>query len=684
MPTDTPLSALKGIGPARRGILEGLGIRTARDLIFYFPRAHLDRSKFTPVAGLTEGEHTIRARVKSLRVPPFRRRVPFAEAVLDDGTGTVRAMWFGRHDVKKRLTPGLELLVSGRVAMGAGKHPGLRFQNPDFEELDGEAEGIATGGIIPVYPVMPGLGQNTLRRAIRQAVELEADRLTEYLPSPPAGLPLPQAVRDIHFPANRESLDPARARFVYEEFYLYELGMALRRQAATREASGSGIVVTPEIDRRIRARLPFRLTGAQERAFGEIRADLASGRPMNRLLQGDVGSGKTAVAFAAMLAAVAADGQAAILAPTETLAEQHYRTIAGWLSGSKVLCLLLTGSLSAAARRQALAALADGRAGIAVGTHALIEPDVAFRSLRLAVVDEQHRFGVLQRAALAAKGERPHVLVMTATPIPRTLALTAFGDLDVSTLDELPPGRTPVTTQVVDAARMEPVWDAVRREVAAGRQAFLVYPLVDASDRVAAKSAMEMHARLSADIFPDLRVGLLHGRMKSDEKNDAMAAFRAARTHILVSTVVIEVGVDVPNATVMIVGNAERFGLAQLHQLRGRIGRSTHASFCFLAAADPSGDARKRLRILEETQDGFRIAEEDLRLRGPGEFLGARQSGAIEFHLADLVRDVAVLVAARDAAFALVREDPGLKRHPLLRKELRARIGAKIGLADVL
>ncbi|KAF0243631.1 MAG: ATP-dependent DNA helicase [Planctomycetota bacterium] len=677
------LDLLKGIGAPRIEALRAAGFSTLRDLLFYLPKGHLDRATVTPIAQLAEGEHTIRAKVRTLTVPRFRRRVAIAQAVLEDDSGKVGALWFGRYDVKKRLAPGVELLLSGRV--GHAKKGGLQFHNPDFEEIGGEAEGIATGGIIPVYPPIPGVGQNTLRRAMKQALEVSAGVVKEYLPPDAAkGTALPQALHDIHFAADTATLSRALPRWIFEEFFLYELAMALRRRAATRERGAGKIDVPPDVDRRIRARLPFSLTAAQERAVSEIRADLASGRPMNRLLQGDVGSGKTAVAFATMLAAVAAGGQAALLVPTETLAEQHCRTIDGWLKGSRTECVLLSGSLKAAARREALSQLADGSAHIAVGTHALIQPDVAFSNLFLAVVDEQHRFGVLQRAALAAKGERPHVLVMTATPIPRTLAITAFGDLDVTTLDELPPGRTPVTTRVVAAADLQPVWEDVRREIAAGRQAFLVYPLVDASDRIAAKSAIEMHEHLARDVFPDLAVGLLHGRLKTEEKVAAMDAFRANRTKILVSTVVIEVGVDVPNATVMIVGNAERFGLATLHQLRGRIGRSTHASTCILAAGDAGGDAMKRLRILEETQDGFRIAEEDLRMRGPGEFLGARQSGAPEFHLADLVRDAGVLVQARDSAFDLISRDPDLRRHPDLRKHLLARLGAKMGLAEIL
>ncbi|MCC6737921.1 MAG: ATP-dependent DNA helicase RecG [Planctomycetia bacterium] len=668
----------------QREALHAAGLGTPRAMLFWLPKGHLDRSTAMPVAQLAEGEHTIRARVRSLTVPRFRRRVPIAQAVLEDDTGKVGAVWFGRYDVKARLKPGVELLVSGRVGMGKGKKPGLQFHNPDFEEIGGEAEGLCTGGVIPVYPAVKGVGPNSLRRAVKEALELEGAKVAEYLPDAARpGPPLPGALRDLHFPADSAALAAVLPRWIFEEFFLYELAMALRRRAAVREGGGR-IEVPPDVDRRIRARLPFALTAAQERAVAEIRADLASGRPMNRLLQGDVGSGKTAVAFATMLAAVAAGGQAALLVPTETLAEQHFRTLSGWLKGSRTECVLLTGSLKAAARREALARLADGSAHVAVGTHALIEPDVAFRRLLVAVVDEQHRFGVLQRAALAAKGDRPHVLVMTATPIPRTLALTAFGDLDVTTLDELPPGRTPVVTCVLPADALQPVWDDVRREVAAGRQAFLVYPLVDASDRIAAKSAIEMHEHLSRDVFPDLAVGLLHGRMKADEKAAAMDAFRASRTHVLVSTVVIEVGVDVPNATVMIIGNAERFGLATLHQLRGRIGRSKHASKCWLAAGDAGGDALKRLRVLEETQDGFRIAEEDLRMRGPGEFLGARQSGAPEFHLADLARDADVLVKAREAAFGLVKADPDLKKHPRLRKEIATRLGERMGLGGIL
>ncbi len=673
---------LKGLGAPRIEALRAAGFTTLRALLFHLPKGHLDRATVTPIAQLAEGEHTVRAKVRSLTVPRFRRRVAIAQAVLGDETGKVGAVWFGRYDVKKRLAPGVELLVSGRV--GHGKKGGLQFHNPDFEEIGGEAEGIATGGIIPVYPPIPGVGPNSLRRAMRQALEIAGEKVTEYLPEGAETAPLPGALADVHFPPDTAALERTRSRWIFEEFFLYELAMALRRRAATRLGGAGRIEAPPDVDRRIRARLPFALTAAQERAVTEIHADLASGRPMNRLLQGDVGSGKTAVAFATMLAAVAAGGQAALLVPTETLAEQHFRTISGWLKGSRTECVLLTGSLKAAARREALEHLGDGTAHLAIGTHALIEPDVAFRRLLVAVVDEQHRFGVLQRAALAAKGDRPHVLVMTATPIPRTLAITAFGDLDVTTLDELPPGRTPVATRVVAASDLDPVWHTVRLEVAAGRQAFLVYPLVDASDRVAAKSAIEMHGHLSREVFPDLAVGLLHGRMKSEEKASAMLAFRANRTQVLVSTVVIEVGVDVPNATVMIVGNAERFGLATLHQLRGRIGRSSHPSKCFLAAGEAGGDALKRLRILEETQDGFRIAEEDLRLRGPGEFLGARQSGAPEFHLADLCRDAEVLSRARDAAFALVREDPELKRHPLLKREILVRLGDRMGLVDIL
>jgi ATP-dependent DNA helicase RecG len=677
------LQGLPGIGPARREALAAQGIRDGRDLAFFLPCRHLDRSAFTPVGSIAEGEFSVRATVKALRIPRFRRRVPFAEATLTDGTGEVRAMWFGRHDVKKRLANGVELFVSGRVSMRAGKRPGLCFRNPDFEEANGALEGVATGAIIAVYPPVAGVGQNTLRRAVRACVDALGP-VAEYLPpGAPGTTPPLEALRAIHAPADAAALAAATRRFVYEEFFLYELAMAARRRAATR-AGGASIPVSPEVDRRIRARLPFALTRAQDRAVAEIRSDLASGRPMNRLLQGDVGSGKTAVAFATMLAAVACGGQAALLAPTETLAEQHHRTIARWLSGSGTRCLLLTGRLRAEARRQTLDALARGRAHLAVGTHALLEPDVAFHRLRLAVVDEQHRFGVLQRASLAAKGDRPHVLVMTATPIPRTLALTAFGDLDVSTLDELPPGRAPLRTRVLDAREMAEAWEAIREEVRAGRQAYVVYPLVDASDRVAAKSAMEAHARLSGEVFPDLEVALLHGRMKSGEKEDAMAAFRAGTTHVLVSTVVIEVGVDVPNATVMVVGNAERFGLAQLHQLRGRIGRSAHPSRCFLAAADPSSEALRRLRVLEETQDGFRIAEEDLRMRGPGEFLGTRQSGAPEFHVADLARDAAVLTRARDDAFGLVGSDPDLSGHPNLRAELLRRLGRRMSLAEIL
>jgi ATP-dependent DNA helicase RecG len=545
------------------------------------------------------------------------------------------------------------------------------------------------GRIVPVYGLTEGLPQRPMRVLLHTAVELAAAEAPEPLPEAvrlrhelPAAA---EAYRAIHFPETAEDAEAARRRFVFEDFLLLQVGLALRRR---REALRPGHVIAPpgRLVERLLAALPFALTAAQRRVWEEIRADLARPAPMNRLLQGDVGSGKTIVAVMALLTAVEAGFQAALMAPTEILAEQHLGTVRALLEPLGVPVALLTAGQKGKVREAALAAVQGGAAPVALGTHALIEEGVAFRRLGLAVVDEQHRFGVLQRASLRAKGQHPDVLVMTATPIPRSLALTLYGDLDVSVLDELPPGRQRITTAWRTEPKRREIYEFIRGELAAGRQAYVVYPLVEESETADLKAATAMAGRLSTEVFPEFRVGLIHGRMGIEAKDTVMRAFKAGEIHVLAATTVIEVGIDVPNATVMLVEHAERFGLAQLHQLRGRVGRGSGRSYCILlASAHPSDEGRQRLEAMVETQDGFRIAEADLQIRGPGEFFGTRQAGLPEFRAANLLTDGRLLETARQEALSLIAEDPGLRRpaHRVLREALVARWQDGLDLSSV-
>ena len=566
----------------------------------------------------------------------------------------------------------------------------LQLNHPEFEivEDDGE-EQLHTGRLVPVYPLTDGLGQRTLRSLIHRVVEEFADAVADSLP--PALrrrlglLPLTEALKGIHFPENPAQADAARRRLAFDDLFILQLGLALRRR---RDATAPGIRMGPPgpLVARLRALLPYRLTRAQERVWDEIQKDLGKGRPMNRLLQGDVGSGKTVVALLTVLTAVEAGYQAALMAPTEILAEQHSLTLGPLLTPLGVRSGLLTAGLKATERAALLGRIRTGEVDVVMGTHALIEEAVEFSRLGLAVIDEQHRFGVLQRAKLRGKGVNPHVLVMTATPIPRTLALTWYGDLDLSVIDEMPPGRQPVVTASRTEAKRPQIYDFLRTELQAGRQIYVVCPLVEESEAKDLRAATELAERLRTDVFPDVRVGLLHGRLRLDEKEAVMRAFKAGEIRILVSTTVIEVGIDVPNASVMLVEHAERFGLAQLHQLRGRIGRGPWKSYCILMAGRSlTPEAERRLEALCESQDGFFIAEVDLSLRGPGEFFGTRQSGLPEFRFANLLRDGRLLEQARREAMALVAADPRLARpeHRLLREGLLARWQGRLDLASI-
>jgi ATP-dependent DNA helicase RecG len=564
------------------------------------------------------------------------------------------------------------------------------MQHPDFEIVEeGEDETLHTGRLVPIYRLTEGLPQRWLRSLLWRVVGEHAAKVPEILPDAVRRrrevIPLPQAVRAIHFPQTDEELSAARRRLVFDDFLLLQLGLAIRRQ---REGRARGIAIEPAGDLvgRLRRTLPFRLTAAQERVWGEIRRDLAEPYAMNRLLQGDVGSGKTIVAAMAILTAVEAGYQAALMAPTEILAEQHLMTLRQLLPPLGVPVALLTSAIKGREREALLDGVASGGIPCLVGTHALIQEGVEFHRLGLAVADEQHRFGVVQRAMLRRKGDNPHVLVMTATPIPRTLALTLYGDLDVSVIDEMPPGRQPIVTVSRAEGKRAQIYAFLRQQIKEGRQGYVVCPLVEESEATDLKAATLMAERLQKEVFPDLRVGLLHGRMGLVEKEAAMMAFKAGEIHILVSTTVIEVGIDVPNASVMLVEHAERFGLTQLHQLRGRVGRGSWKSYCILLESGRlSDEARRRLEAMTQTNDGFRIAEVDLELRGPGDFFGTRQSGLPEFRVADLLRDGRVLEEARQEAFALVAADPDLAQpeHRGLRAALLARWRGKLDLASV-
>jgi ATP-dependent DNA helicase RecG len=684
----TALQYLKGVGPERAKLLARKGLTTVEDALFFLPIRHEDRTRLTPLRAIQVGQIvTCTGTVAGISPPPpGRARAPLV-LLLRDASGYGTATLFGRGWLTRVLQRGQRLILHGKGARFKDKVT-LQVQDWELVESDDD-EPIHAGALVPVYSSTEGLPQRTLRALQWRLVEAHAGDLAETLPDAlrrRRELPsLVEAVRGAHFPPSEAQLQTARRRLAYEDFLLLQLGLAILRARTTR---ARGIAMSPPgaLAARLRAALPWTLTGAQERVWGEIRGDMAAPYPMHRLLQGDVGSGKTIVAALAVLTAVEAGYQAAVMAPTEILAEQHFMTLSSLLEPLGVPVTLLTSALRARERSTRRAALAAGEVGCAIGTHALVQERVEFRRLGLVVVDEQHRFGVAQRAQLKAKGEHPDVLVMTATPIPRTLALTVYGDLDVSVLDELPPGRRPVVTVARTESRRPQIYAFLREQVAAGRQIYVVYPLIEESEAIDLKAATDMAGHLQKDVFPDLVVGLLHGRLAFEDKDAIMKRFKAGEIHVLVSTTVIEVGIDVPNASVMLIEHAERFGLSQLHQLRGRVGRGSWKSYCILLTAGKLGeDAERRLQALVETNDGFKIAEVDLQLRGPGEFFGTRQSGLPEFRVADLLRDVALLEEARRDALAIVAADPELRapEHRGLRHALLARWRGKLALASV-
>jgi len=658
---DSPVTALQGVGPQQAKRLAKLGIHTIRDMLYLFPRRYDDYSQLKPINRIEYDEEvTIIAQVWDAGARETRGGGSLFKATLSDGTGFIEATWFNQSYLADRIKRGQQIAISGRVDEYLGC---LCFNSPEWEPL--EQELLHTARIVPVYPLTGGIHARWLRRLMKRTVDYWSKRLPDHLPvsvrQETGLLDLEMAIVQIHFPDNMEALEQARYRLAFDELFVLQIGL-LRQRHQWRSAPGRPLPVDDATLRDFIRGLPFEPTHAQQRALRQIVADLRSDQPMNRLLQGDVGSGKTVVAAAAMALTVAANAQAALMAPTEILAEQHYQTISRLLEqmpGPSPTVRLLTGSVTGREREEIYTGLADGSVDVVVGTHALIQEGVQFKEMALAVIDEQHRFGVRQRAVLRQKGYNPHLLVMTATPIPRSLELTLWGHLDVSTIDEMPPGRKPVVTRLILPTERERAYIFVRNQIEKGRQAFIICPLVEESEKVEAKAAVEEHKRLQKHIFPDLRMGLLHGRMKGEEKEATMTRFAQGELDILVATSVVEVGIDVPNATVMLVEGADRFGLAQLHQFRGRVGRGKHASYCLLVSDSSSPEAQERLQAIEATNDGFALAQKDLELRGPGEFLGTRQSGFPDLKLAS-VTDLRLIEAAREAARRFFETDPEL------------------------
>ncbi len=663
---------VKGVGPARAQVLETKGLSTVEDLLAYTPFRYEDRSNVKTIAQLAPGEMaTVVAQVVSAKASRFQRRdLGLFEARFEDGSGQpLLGKWFHGSYLAGVLEEGRRIALYGKVELDTYTAE-LLMLHPEFELLpedDSSDASLHLGRVVPIYEAAGRITARVFRTLVHRVLET----------LPPLADPLPASIRDrlklperwdairrAHFPEERDEIhvlnefrSPAQWRLIFDEFFWLECGLAIKR-ARARKQDGIAFALTAEVRERIKRMLPFKPTAAQKRVLGEIARDMAEPHPMHRMLQGDVGCGKTLVAAEAAIIAIENGCQVAVLAPTEILAAQHYYYFKNLFRELGYTVVLITGSLGAREKSELKKRLSEGLAQVAIGTHALIEEDVNFQRLGLAVIDEQHRFGVMQRLKLHRKGQRPDVLVMTATPIPRTLALTVYGDLDVSVIDELPPGRRPILTKHVTEDQVELVYSFLKRETDQGRQAYVAYPVIEESETQSLKAAEKMFRHLSKTVFPDVRVGLLHGRLPTEEKEAVMESFQRGETQILVSTTVIEVGVDVPNATVMVIEQAERFGLAQLHQLRGRVGRGAHQSYCVLVTGKLGDAGRERIRTMVESSDGFQIAEMDLKLRGPGEFFGTKQSGLPALRIANLIRDHEILEIARGEAQQFVQHAP--------------------------
>ncbi|OGC39360.1 ATP-dependent DNA helicase RecG [candidate division WOR-3 bacterium RBG_13_43_14] len=661
MNLDSSVQYIKGIGPKRAFLLKKIDVNQVKDLVFLVPRRYVDYTKIVKIGELRiNDEATVTGTIRTVEKHRTRTSGSIIRLLLDDGSGTIGIKWFNRPDLNKKFNAGQQLLISGKVTF----YHGRQFVNPLYEILtNNDQQGQSHFNIIPIYPLTEGLGIWEIRRAVRRALEDCDQEIQETIPDSilvrhrlPA---LKAALWNVHFPESLDQAELARQRLVFDEFFYFELVLAIRRSQSQKN-DGISMREKGTLTKEYLRYLPFQLTHGQLRAIEDIVADMAKPSPMNRLLQGDVGSGKTVIAIYAMLVALENRYQAALMAPTEILAEQHYLVISELLGRLGIAPVLLTSSIPASERNININNIAQGKVNFVIGTHALIEERIMFKNLGLAVVDEQHRFGVMQRAAIVNKGINPDFLVMSATPIPRTLALTLYGDLDITTLREKPPCRTKVYTKIVKTGERNDILGFIRQELKKGRQAFVICPVIEKTEKMMLKSVNEAYKEI-ADHFPEFSIDLVHGRVASDKKADIMNRFRKGDINILVATTVIEVGVDIPNATMMLIEHPERFGLAQLHQLRGRIGRGSERSYCFLFLDRfIASETYERISYFEKTDDGFMLAQKDMKLRGPGEILGKKQHGLPDIKIGDLELDQKLLFMARDDAFQIITNDPDL------------------------
>ncbi len=692
---DQNIQFLKGVGPKRAAIFSKIGIFTLRDLLTYFPREYEDRRKPVPIASIKGKERiSVKGKVLLSEEKKLSMRLSAFKVKITDGTGTLNGVFFRKVNpyqkfdifatLKKYFVPGAEVYLSGMCEYNFGYR---ELSVDEYEVVSKDKPLIHFGRIVPLYPLTEGIGQKWMREFFAKNINIYSDEWPEILPEGSKykrGISAAEALREIHFPEDLNTAELARRRLAFDEFFLIETALNIARARDKKIIKNRRYELKRNLLTPFREKLNFEFTQAQKKVINEIFDDLKKEEPMKRLLMGDVGSGKTVVALSAMLFAIENGCQSVIIAPTEILAEQHYLTISNILEGLPVNAVLLSGKITAkkSAKEKTLSDIASGAANIIIGTHAILEKNVAFKNLALIVIDEQHRFGVIQRALLQEKSEHPDVLVMTATPIPRTLALTVYGDMDVSIIDKLPPGRQPIETLYLGP---EGAYDVVKKEIKKGNKAYIVYPLVEESDKVELKAAVKEAENLSKAVFKDFKVGLLHGQMKTDEREKTMLDFRSGRFDVLIATTVIEVGIDIKDATVMVIEHAERFGLATLHQLRGRIGRSSKKSFCVLVGDPKSEQSRERIKAMLETQDGFRIAEKDLELRGPGEFFGTAQSGILEFKAGNIVTDSKLIEESKDLAKEVTAKDPGLNlsQHKMLKKEVARAYGKTFGLFKI-
>lgn len=667
-PWQTAVQYIKGVGPKRAFLFSKLTVHTLEDLLYFLPFRYEDRTEIKKIVHLEpEKIETVLGEVMAVSLTESpRRRMKIVNLAVSDASGILHVKWFNQHYLKDVFKKGDRIMLSGRVKGNPYRGHALEMENPVYERVDEDEPHLDMDRIVPIYHETKGLTSKQIRSLMKQVLERYASQIPEMLPCRLIEryrlISLQEAICQIHFPEKETDFNllnqgrsPAHRRLIFDELFLLQIGLALRKKGMTEKLPGIVFKVNDSFHDPLRKLIPFRLTQAQERVLLEIKKDMATPYAMNRLIQGDVGCGKTLVALMSILIAIENGHQTALMAPTEILAVQHYLSLKIYLEALGKSAFLLTSDMKKKAKDEVLERIASGECDLLIGTHALIQKSVAFKKLGLAVVDEQHKFGVLQRATLVQKGVRPDLLIMTATPIPRTLALTLYGDLDISVIDELPPGRSPIQTRLYFGKQRAQAYQFIKKEIEKGRQAFIVCPLVEESEKLDLKTAIDTFSHLKEEVFPQFTIGLLHGKMKRDEKESVMAQFKAGTIDLLVATTVVEVGIDIPNATIMAIEHAERFGLAQLHQLRGRVGRGREQSHCLMIAEYPiSKEAKLRLNAMVKSTDGFKISEEDLAIRGPGEFFGTRQSGIPMLQIANLIRDAKILEVARQDAFEWV------------------------------